>query len=201
MVATEILRNEHRVIEQVLRCVAAIAERSAAEQDLNCDAAALAIDFFRTFADGCHHLKEEQFLFPALEAKGWSRHQGPTGQMLKEHRLGHEYLDALSRAVQENDAESFRGAAGDYISLLREHIAKEDNVLFPMADSTLTPRDEQWLAEQFRLHEAQLTAGAHERCLRLADELTRQLGIPSAAPTEGRCCCACSSVRREVSVD
>jgi hemerythrin-like domain-containing protein len=199
MVATDILRNEHRVIEQVLACVAAIAEHSRAEQKLNADAASLAIDFFRTFADGCHHVKEEQFLFPALEAKGWPREQGPTGQMCKEHRLGREYLDAMSCAVERNDVESFSRAAGDYIVLLREHIAKEDNVLFPMADGTLTPRDEQWLVEQFRRHEQDLVAGTHERFLELADELSRQLGIPSTPATESHRCCACSRAPRDAS--
>jgi hemerythrin-like domain-containing protein len=199
MVATEILRNEHRVIERVLACVAAIAERCAVEQELDSRAAERAIDFFRTFADGCHHLKEEQFLFPALEAKGWPHQQGPTGRMVLEHRLGREYLDAMNRAVQQNNAASFCQAASDYIGLLRQHIAKEDNVLFPMADDTLTGRDEQWLLEQFRRHEEELAAGTHERYLQLANDLTRQLGLPSAAATENRCSCVCSGVRRNTS--
>src|SRR5262249_40214287 len=93
----------------------------------------------------------------------------------------------------------FRRAAADYIVLLREHIAKEDNVLFPMADDTLTAHDEQWLVEQFRRHEEDLEAGTHERYLQLANELTRHFGIAAAAATENRCCCACSGARRRTS--
>jgi hemerythrin-like domain-containing protein len=160
-----------------------------------------AVDFFRTVADGCHDLKEEQFFFPSLEVRGWPREQGPTGQMFKEHRLGREYLEGMSRAIQENHAGSFREAAGNYIVLLREHIATEDNVLFPMADGTLTPRDEQWLMEQFRRHETRLAAGTHEPCLELADELTKQLGIPSGAATETPGCGMRSTVRRHASAE
>jgi hemerythrin-like domain-containing protein len=192
MAAIEILRNEHRVIEQVLECVAAIAERSALQGAWDSEAATLAIEFFRTFADGCHHHKEEEFLFSLLEAKGWSRQAGPTGQMVREHRLGREHLDAMSRAVAGDDAAAFRQASENYVRLLREHIAKEDNVLFPMANCTLTPCDEDWLAEQFTRHEAGTTRGTHERCLELANELARRLGI-----AEKKACCRCSAPARQ----
>jgi len=82
---TEILMQEHRVIEQVLDCLERMAQRVEAGDELDLESAKQAIDFFRNFADRCHHGKEEDCLFPLLEQKGFSREQGPTGVMLHEH--------------------------------------------------------------------------------------------------------------------
>jgi hemerythrin-like domain-containing protein len=68
---TEILSSEHRVIEQVLDCLERIADNCSAQGSLNRESAEAAIDFFRTFADRCHHGKEETYLFPAMEACGF----------------------------------------------------------------------------------------------------------------------------------
>jgi hemerythrin-like domain-containing protein len=176
MIATAILRNEHRLIQQVLDCVAAIAD--SANEKWDSQAAAQAVDFLRTFVDGCHRQKEETYVFPMLAAKGWSR-EGPTGQMLREHRQGREHLEAMSRAIEDDAAEAFNHAALDYVQLLRDHIAREDNILFPMVDCTLSTRDEQWLVEQFRRHEARTAPGTRDRCLELANELGRRLGVRS----------------------
>ena len=68
------LKNEHRGIETALRILERVANRfgQAPDPELVIDGEAL-IDFFRTFADTCHHGKEEQLLFPALEQLGVSR--------------------------------------------------------------------------------------------------------------------------------
>ena len=92
MKPTEILSGEHRVIEQVLTCLERIAEQCAAEGRLDRTSAEQALEFFRNFADRCHHGKEEVHLFPALEAKGFPRDGGPTGVMLHEHDQGRAHV-------------------------------------------------------------------------------------------------------------
>ena len=47
-------------------------------------------EFFATFVDRCHHGKEEELLFPALEQVGVSREGGPVGVMLNEHQQGRD---------------------------------------------------------------------------------------------------------------
>ena len=68
MKPTEILSSEHRVIEQVLDCLDQIITGAERTGKLDSAAATDAVDFFRTFADQCHHGKEETHLFTALEA-------------------------------------------------------------------------------------------------------------------------------------
>ena len=99
MRATEILSQEHRVIEQVLSCLERMAQQCVVEGSLDGDSARRAIDFLRTFADQCHHGKEESHLFPALEAQGFSRDTGPTGVMLHEHEFGREHVGCMDRAI------------------------------------------------------------------------------------------------------
>jgi hemerythrin-like domain-containing protein len=195
---TEILNNEHRVIEQVLNCLEKIAERCAADGRLNRPDAEQALDFFRTFADQCHHHKEEDHLFRVLEAKGYSRRNGPTGVMLGEHELGRLHLRAMATAAARAEAgdpaavDDFLVHAVSYVRLLREHIRKEDDCLFPMADRTLTAREQSDLLAAFDHVEAdELRAGTHERYLRLADDLADRYGVPHAfaGTSQGGCAC------------
>ena len=66
MLPTEVLQQEHRIIEQVLSCLEKLVEQARSGGGLDRSAASRAIEFFRTFADGCHHRKEDDFLFPMM---------------------------------------------------------------------------------------------------------------------------------------
>jgi hemerythrin-like domain-containing protein len=170
--ATEVLSAEHRVIETVLGALEKLAgdgER-AARADW-----AKAIDFLRNFADKCHHLKEEYLLFPALEARGIPREGGPIGMMLAEHEEGRGYVRAMAAALEAGERQILRDKATAYVRLLREHILKEDEVLFQMADGVLSPGEQQKLLRDFEEHELRdIGAGFHEKYLQIARELTQE---------------------------
>ena len=143
MKPTDILSNEHRVIEQVLDCLDRMVTNSAEQHQLDEEPARQAVDFFRNFADRCHHGKEEEFLFPALEVAGVPREGGPIGVMLSEHEQGRKLVARLKDAVTDNKSGDKANASGvqliinEYVALLTQHIVKENTVLFPMADAKL----------------------------------------------------------------
>jgi hemerythrin-like domain-containing protein len=199
MQPTEILSTEHRVIEQVLACLEVLADRCTADGVLDRQAAGQALDFFRTFADGCHHGKEEDHLFPLLEARGLPREGGPTGVMRWEHELGRRHLRVMAEAVDAADISRFADHARAYANLLREHIAKEDERLFPMADRFLTAEDRQELLDRFADVEGRkMHAGTHEKYLQLANDLADRLGVPRApvvGTAKGGCSCDCHASR------
>ncbi len=178
--ATEALKQEHRIIEKVL---GAVEKLTKSPGEIPVELWEKAIDFIRNFADKCHHLKEEGLLFPALEEHGIPREGGPIGMMLFEHEEGRGYVKAmvmaLSHAKQDPQAartELFQNARA-YLRLLREHIAKEDQVLFEMVDSALTPEEHKKLLREFDEHEEkELGAGIHEKYLAIAKELEGRLG-------------------------
>ncbi len=192
MNATTILSNEHRVIEQVLSCLERIAEQAVAEEQLNGRAARRAIEFFRCFADHCHHGKEENLLFPKLKELGIPREGGPIGVMLDEHEQGRDLVrvmdEAIPLATEGNPIalEQFVEHAKHFVGLLRDHIHKEDRCLFPMARQVLSQADQQTLLEVFsRFEHDEMDSGTHDVYLNLANELADQMGVPRTATGVG----------------
>jgi hemerythrin-like domain-containing protein len=199
MKPTEVLRHEHEIIEQVLQCLEKIAEEARTHYSLDAEAAGQVIDFLKHFADRCHHRKEEKYLFPCMEARGFPHDFGPVGRMLYEHDLGRELLRALEVAVQQARVgtpaalKQFAGQARDYVAFLRDHIAKENEQLFPMADHVLTPEDQAEIGNSFlRMEVHEMGTGAHEKYLDLADQLAECYHVPRLHPEEALAACGCS---------
>ena len=148
---TQILKEEHRVIERVLDAM----ERAASADHVDEEFVNKTLDFVRNFSDGCHHAKEEDLLFPMLEACGIPRDGGPIGVMLEEHRMARGFTREMGEALKacangEDGGElRFRTAAHSYVELLTHHIHKEDNVLFVMGDRMLTEDDQNGLCSKF----------------------------------------------------
>lgn len=190
MKATEILMSEHRVIERVLDALEIAARRVESGQDVPAGYFLDACDFIAGFADGCHHRKEEGVLFVELTGIGMPADQGPIGVMLAEHERGRAFTRAIreaARKLAEGDAGAKRALianARGYVALLRDHIAKEDDVLFPMADQMIPPdRHDQVLAGFARVEHLDAGPGAHQKFLDLADRLTapwRIVAVPGA---------------------
>lgn len=136
MFATDILRKEHDVILKMLDATDAVRRRLILGEQVSPDTLKGLLEFFRLFADSCHHGKEEDFLFPLLEKKGIPRGGGPIGVMLSEHGRGCELIHEMELASSQfQDSPGVSGrrwaqAAAEYTNLLREHLAKENDVLF-----------------------------------------------------------------------
>lgn len=195
MRATDVLMDEHRVIEQVLSCLEKLANRCEAGEKLDSTSALEALAFFRNFADRCHHGKEEGRLFPLLEGRGLPREGGPTGVMRREHDEGRRLLQGMADAVAAPEGPSaagrFAAFARRYVDLLREHIRKEDGCLFPLADRALSAQDQEALREAFgAMEHEEMGEGTHETYLALADELADRWGVPKVcnAAGAGRAC-------------
>jgi|AMWB02.1.fsa_nt_gi hemerythrin-like domain-containing protein len=188
MKPTEILSSEHRVIELVIDCLEEMTNRAMREGRLEAEPAEQAIAFIKGFADGCHHGKEEARLFPAMEAKGMARDGGPIGVMLHEHKVGRTHVQGmalhLTKAAAGDGAalNAFASHAHGYASLLRQHIQKEDQILFPMAERMMTDEDRAALLGEFdHVEQHEMGAGTHERFLAIAESLAARYGISKVA--------------------
>ena len=157
MKATEILMNEHRLIEQALDCLEEAAGRLEDGEEIDPDFFIDAAAFVAGFADGSHHRKEEDILFVAMTEKDMPADTGPVAVMLHEHEEGRRFTAGFrSGAEQMKTGDDASGAAldvirnaFDYVNLLREHIIKEDNVLFPMADQVISDDTMQVVSHEF----------------------------------------------------
>lgn len=131
--AIELLEHEHRVIEWVLEALEAT-NRSAPEWGVY----ERAISFLASYIEGVHHDLEENYLFQAMTEAGVSGDRGPIGCMREDHVDSHTLLDGMRQALSAMDPQAIREASGAYCVLLREHIAKEDNIVYPMAEGKLS---------------------------------------------------------------
>jgi len=183
MEATDILSSEHRVIERVLTSLETAAVRLEGGEPFRPGFFIQAADFIRGFADGCHHKKEEGVLFISMREWGVPQVAGPIGMMLAEHEQGRVYTRAMRSAAERlegGDSSSqaeLVSAAHSYVSLLREHIYKEDNILFPLAQRVIPLSEQSKVLEDFEHVEHEDTGeGVHEKFLAIAEALTREAG-------------------------
>jgi hemerythrin-like domain-containing protein len=104
-----------------------------------------AIDFSINFTNTCHHGKEEESLFPALEKKGMPRDGGPIARMLYEHKITKNLADSIvlstKNYISSGDYSNLVKSIDEYIQHVSFHLSKENQRLFVMADMIL--KDEQ----------------------------------------------------------
>jgi len=137
---TQALVDEHKLILRMLAVLERNARLTARGEYNNYRFYLDAVDFIRNYADRFHHAKEEDVLFEALVANGMPRANSPVAAMLMEHDHGRAFVRALEQAANDalagkpgQDAVIAENALG-YLELLREHIEKEDGILYPLAE-------------------------------------------------------------------
>ena len=140
---TRVLVEEHRLILRMISLVEQNTARMEQGRFRDWQFFLDAVDFIRNYADRFHHAKEEDVLFVALVANGMPAKQSPIEAMHLEHEQGRAHVRALAAAAQKTLA----GEAGlvpviaaharGYALLLRGHIDKEDQILYPLAERIL----------------------------------------------------------------
>lgn len=136
-------------------------------------------DFIRNYADRFHHAKEEDVLFFELVKNGMPEKQSPIEAMQMEHDQGRAFVRALEAAAEKAlagepgqiplIAESAKG----YAELLRSHIDKENNILYPLAERILPKEVRSGMLSAYENAEAQ-TPELKEKYLKLVEDYERQ---------------------------
>jgi len=168
MKATQQLKDEHEGIKIMLSILGQVRRQLEATGNLNKEHFVGILEFLKVFVDKCHHAKEEELLFPALVAAGVPK-DGPVAVMLHEHEMGRNHIKAMNEdfagyiagdiSLSKNIMQNIRG----YILLLLDHIEKENNVLFVMADNLLSEKSQDELLKGFeKIEEERIGVGKHE---------------------------------------
>ena len=172
--AIDELKHEHEAILFSLGILEKMAEAAGSGDSRlgsawNAEDARELLGFLKEFADGCHHGKEEGILFPAMEKAGILNEGGPIGVMFHEHELGRDRIRGMKAALEGAGGhdgvarEAFAREADGYIELLRQHIEKENTILFPLGEKALTPQTLEGLYELFEDHEERVIGhGRHQ---------------------------------------
>jgi hemerythrin-like domain-containing protein len=141
------------------------------------------VDIIRNFADGIHHAKEENQFFPYLAKRGFSLQNGPVAVMLHEHVQGREYVKGMADgigALKNGDLDALSDIyinMKGYGQLLHNHIGKENNILFRMADRALSEDDQLTLLKEFAEAEAGFSAVRKEKYINRINELAEEYGV------------------------
>lgn len=147
MTPTKLLIDEHK---NILKVVELLDEECDALSEKSIDKGFFekVIDFIRNYADKFHHAKEEDIFFKEF-CKSENVHCNPVEQMLHEHNMGREFIKGLEAGLNNNDKKEIIKNARGYIGLIKEHIFKEDNILYPMADEVLDKKVQDSMAKKF----------------------------------------------------
>jgi hemerythrin-like domain-containing protein len=131
------LMKEHRLIERMIVAIKEEVRLLKLKNDANPVFIDLVVDFLRTYADRCHHGKEEEILFRALEKKKLSaEHKKIMNRLIEDHALARKLTGSMAEA-------NFRYVNGDkqaleviiecmkhLVDLYPQHIHKEDHEFF-----------------------------------------------------------------------
>jgi len=180
MTPTEFLKEEHRRIEEMLQVMETVCKKLESSEQVNTEDLKNIVEFIKEFADKAHHGKEEELLLVAMVDAGIPKDGGPVGVMLMEHDMGRNYVKGMSEAIEEYDKGNTDASskiienARNYASLLSNHIYKEDNILYPMADMHLSEEKQNELLGEFNIVQSEKIG--NETYTRLLDTLKELKG-------------------------
>jgi len=179
--STASLRRDHDLIEKVIKAMEATIQLLNDGKQIPESILLPVIDFSKNFTDVCHHSKEENSLFPALEQAGMPRNMGPIAMMLIDHErsreIGKEMENSAKDYISSGNSIKLISDMQQYVEHITEHLWKENNRLFMMAEARL-----QYVAkkvdkelndiEKLKLKETGKTREHYEQ---LAETLTRDV--------------------------
>jgi hemerythrin-like domain-containing protein len=144
---TALLRAEHELVARVLGVAERMAQHALGGAAVEgADREAL-LTLLREFIDYLHHAKEEQHLFPLLERKGLPRAGGPIGVMLAEHDRSRGLIEEIARlGASPDSARPWGDAVRTCVTLMRQHLQKENGVLYVMAERLLSADEQEQIA-------------------------------------------------------
>ena len=179
--STASLRRDHELIEKVIKAMESTIQLLNDGKQIPESILLPVIDFTKNFTDVCHHSKEENSLFPALEQAGMPRHMGPIAMMLLDHErsreIGKEMEISAKNYILTGDSSKLITDMQQYVEHITEHLWKENNKLFMMAEARLQYISKKVDMELNEIEESKLkeTGKTREHYEQLAETLTRDV--------------------------
>jgi len=179
--STASLRRDHDLIEKVIKAMESTIQLLNDGKQIPESILLPVIDFSKNFTDVCHHSKEENSLFPALEQAGMPRNMGPIAMMLMDHErsreIGKEMESSAKDYILSGNSTKLISDMQQYVEHITEHLWKENNRLFMMAEARLQYVSKKVDKELNDIEELKLkeTGKTREHYEQLAETLTRDV--------------------------
>ena len=177
---TKVMVDEHKLILRMIALVEKNTELLEQGKFRNWQFYLDAVDFIRNYADRFHHAKEEDVLFIELIKNGMPEKQSPIEAMHMEHDQGRAHVRAIENAAQKAlDGETGQAAiiaenAKGYAALLRGHIEKEDDILYPLAERVLPEKVRSRMLDAYTQAETK-TPELEDKYLKLVESYEQQV--------------------------
>ena len=179
--STTSLRRDHELIEKVVKAMESTVQLLKDGKQIPESILLPVIDFSKNFTDVCHHSKEEKSLFPALEQAGLPKNMGPIAMMLIDHERSREIGTQMEQSAKEylssGDSSKLITDMQQYVEHITEHLWKENNKLFMMAEARLQYVAQKVDKELGEIEESKLNDLGKSRAHyeELAENLTRDV--------------------------
>ena len=174
----DMLMNDHAIIE---KCLVLLEKQAEKGNLMSKKIVKLLMEVLYDYGELCHNQKEEQIYFPLLLERGLPP-QGPIGVMLQEHQMERDYIKKINDSLDLMETKNFydpslKEIIIKYAELTKNHIWKENDILYPMGRRIINSQDEDYLAQEFLKIEAQSTGpNGYNRYLVMANSLEKQSG-------------------------
>lgn len=179
--STASLRKDHELIEKVIKAMESTIQLLNDEKQIPESILLPVIDFSKNFTDVCHHSKEEKSLFPALEQAGMPTNMGPIAMMLMDHERSREIGKSMEESAKEylssGKSDNLINDMKQYVEHITEHLWKENNRLFMMAEARLQYVSEKVDKELNEIEQSKLqeTGKTRDHYEKLAEDLVRDV--------------------------
>jgi hemerythrin-like domain-containing protein len=148
MKCTELLLQDHKLILRALDVLEQMAKRVERHEPLEHDDVEVVLQFLRVFGDDFHQAREESALFPEL-LRDVHAQEPSLRQMLFEHDQERSLVEGLEDALYTKNGKQFTQFAIRLVELLRNHVHKEDSVLFGIVDRLLSAQQDAQIVKEF----------------------------------------------------
>jgi len=170
------LSHDHKYILKVVHALSVFDEKLERDERIDVGQIQKVVQFMRNFADKCHHAKEEAVLFPAMEKKGVPKTGCPLAALRAEHIKGRALVTALENAANNyavnhtGAVEAIRDAISGIRQLYPNHIWKEDEMVFPLAERLFTDDELEYISAEFEKAESEF-GQHHDQFVAFANEM------------------------------
>ena len=154
MKSTDLLRDDHRHMIAALDVVTEMAARADTDKNVNEFDVQRMLKFLRDFGDRHHQGKEESVLFPALLQDPTQENYERLCCLVFEHNRQRSLMEGLEEALLTKNTKDFSYYATRLSTILREHIKEEEEVVFPLVESTLMAAEDERIASEMQHYDA-----------------------------------------------
>jgi uncharacterized protein len=146
----DMLIKDHALIEKGLLYLTKEAEKT---DEINIELVNSIMEFMWEYGFQCHNMKEETAYFPLLIERGMPQH-GPLSIILVEHKQQKAYIENINSMISQKESgdilsSEFKQTLNAFCILSKEHLWKENDILFPMGKNILKPEDIERLYIEF----------------------------------------------------